>query len=75
MYGLSPNGDRQSTGVRIKMSFDDVPLSETSVTLKLAEIQKRCSELISDPELEIGGLALEDPISVELDKNFPYGRG
>ena len=57
------------------MSFDDVPLSESSVTLKLAEIQKRCSELIKDPEFEFGDLALEDPSSFELDKNFPYSRG
>jgi hypothetical protein len=60
---------------RTKMSFDDVPLSESSVTLKLAEIQKRCSELIKDPEFECGGLALEDPSSFESDKNFPYSRG
>jgi len=60
---------------RIKMSFDDVPLSESSVTLKLAEIQKRCSELIADPESDIGGLTLEDPSSFEIDKNFPYSRG
>jgi hypothetical protein len=58
---------------RTKMSFDDVPLSESSVTLKLAEIQKRCSDLIKDPEFE--GLALEDSSSFESDKNFPYSRG
>jgi len=57
------------------MSFDDVPLSESSVTLKLAEIQKRCSDLINDPELESGGLTLEDPSCIELDKNSPYSRG
>jgi hypothetical protein len=58
-----------------KMSFDDVPLSESSVTLKLAEIQKRCSDLISDPETEIGALSLEDPSGIEFDKNYPYSRG
>jgi len=60
---------------RTRMSLDDVPLSESSVTLKLAEIQKRCSELIKDPEIEFAGLELEDPSSLEFDKNFPYSRG
>jgi len=58
-----------------KMSFDEVPLSESSVTLKLSEIQKRCSDLLNDPESEIGGLTLEEPSSIEFDKNCPYSRG
>jgi hypothetical protein len=28
----------------------DTPLSESSVSLKLEEIQRRCSELINEPE-------------------------
>jgi len=36
----------------------DTPISESNVSLRLAEIQKRCSELMEEPEgLE---LSLED---------------
>ena len=39
--------------------FNDVPLSESNVTLKLADIQKRCSALMAEPDaLE---LSLEEP--------------
>ena len=37
----------------------DTPLSESSVSLKLEEIQRRCSELISQPE-SLLELSLED---------------
>lgn len=53
--------------------FDDVPLSQSNVSLKLAEIQKKCSQLIDDPDY-LGGLSLEDP-AVEPDNNNPYSRG
>ena len=52
--------------------FKDVPLSESNVSLKLADIQKRCSELLREPDsLE---LTLEDPPPV-LDSGNPYNRG
>ena len=53
--------------------FRDIPLSESQVSLKLAEIQKRCSELLeeSDDSLE---LSLEEPIS-RPDDNNPYNHG
>ncbi len=52
--------------------FKDVPLSESNVSLKLADIQKRCSELLEQPDaLE---LTLEEP-GLELDFNNPYTRG
>ena len=52
--------------------FKDVPLSESNVSLKLADIQKRCSELLEQPDtLE---LTLEEP-GLELDFNNPYKRG
>lgn len=54
-------------------NFDGVPLSESSVSLKLADIQKRCSEFLRDPD-ELGGLSLEDPIPATDDTN-PYDRG
>jgi hypothetical protein len=57
----------------MKKNFDDIPLSQSTVSLKLAEIQKRCSELADDAD-DFGGLSLEDPI-VELDTNNPYNRG
>ena len=57
------------------MSFVDVPLSESSVTLKLSEIQKRCSELMNDSESEFGDLSLVDHHNAEFDRNNPYSRG
>jgi hypothetical protein len=57
----------------MKKDFDDIPLSQSTVSLKLADIQKRCSELVDDAN-DFGGLSLEDPI-VELDTNNPYNRG
>lgn len=50
----------------------DTPLSESSVTLKLELIQRRCQELSDEPEglLE---LALEDAVA-EPEANDPYNR-
>ena len=55
--------------------FTDTPLSQSNVSLKLADIQKRCSQLIAEPD-ELTGLSLEEeePV-VEPDKNNPYNRG
>ncbi len=58
---------------RMKQEFDNIPLAESNVSLKLADIQKRCSELIQHPD-EFGGLSLEDPAD-EADNNNPYNRG
>jgi hypothetical protein len=52
--------------------LEDIPLSQSNVSLKLAEIQKRCSELINEPD-GFGGLSLEDPVT-ERDANNPYSR-
>jgi len=57
----------------MKKDFDDIPLSQSSVSTKLADIQKRYSELIDDAN-DFGGLSLEDPVT-ELDTNNPYNRG
>jgi hypothetical protein len=53
--------------------FNNIPLSESNVSLKLADIQKRCSDLIEDPD-ELGDLSLEEPAG-KPDKNNPYNRG
>jgi len=53
--------------------FNDTPLSESNVSLKLADIQKRCSDLIEGSD-DLGGLSLEEPV-VEPDNNNPYSRG
>ncbi len=57
----------------MKPNWDEVPLSESNVSLKLADIQKRCSQLLNEPH-ELDGLSLEDPVAVE-DQGNPYNRG
>ena len=47
-----------------------LPLSETNVALKLPEIQKRCSELMDEPEA-LTELSLEDPDAI-IDTGDPY---
>ena len=55
-----------------KPALMDKALSESSVTLKLEEIQKRCSELMGDPD-GLVELTLEEAV-VEPDANDPYNR-
>ena len=52
----------------------DTPLSESSVSLKLEEIRRRCSELMDEPDALLE-LSLEDPAAApEGDRGFnPYG--
>jgi hypothetical protein len=47
-----------------------LPLSESNVALKLPEIQKRCSELMEEPEA-LTELSLEDPDAI-IDTGDPY---
>lgn len=50
----------------------DTPLSQSSVTLKLELIQRRCNELMDDPDsLE---LALEEPAAADPHASDPYNR-
>ena len=58
---------------KMDKDFKDIPLSESQVSLKLAEIQRRCSELLkeSGDTLE---LSLEEPIA-RPDDNNPYNHG
>ena len=49
------------------------PLSESSVSLQLEEIQRRCSDLIDEPN-GLSELKLEDAVSDGPDANDPYNR-
>ncbi len=57
----------------MQKDFNKIPLSESNVSLKLADIQRRCTELLqeSGDSLE---LSLEEPV-VRADDNNPYNRG
>lgn len=44
----------------------DTPLSQSNVSLKLSEIQKRCSELMEEPEA-LTELTLEDDAQTPPD--------
>ncbi len=65
------------TGLRVdtkmQKDFNEIPLSESSVSLKLADIQRRCAELIQDTGESLE-LSLEEP-AVQPDNNNPYNRG
>lgn len=50
----------------------EIPLSESNVSLKLEEIQRRCSELMNEPDA-LMELSLEEPVP-ELGSNDPYNR-
>jgi len=52
----------------------DIPLSQSNVTLRLEDIQKRCSQLLAGDD-ELNGLSLEDEQPSEPDNNNPYNRG
>lgn len=52
---------------------NNIPLSESNVSLRLADIQRRCSQLINDSD-ELSGLTLEEPLA-SADENNPYNRG
>jgi len=49
------------------------PLSESSVSLKLEEIQRRCSELMDEPNALLE-LTLEEPPVADPYSNDPYNR-
>ena len=55
------------------MDVANTPLSESNVSLKLAEIQLRCWELLEDSDNELG-LTLEDAVPAR-DSCNPYDRG
>jgi len=53
-----------------KVSEMDTSSAETSVSLKLEEIKRRCSELMDEPD-SLSGLTLEDA-SADHGVNDPY---
>lgn len=56
----------------IEIDATEAPLSESNVSLKLAEIQMRCWELLDDDgSIE---LTLEEPVR-RKDEFNPYDRG
>jgi len=70
---LSRFGDRLEKK-NMDKKLMETPLSQSSVSLKLEEIQKRCSELMEEPD-GLLGLSLEEPGPETLgDGAFnPYG--
>jgi len=59
---------------KMDKDFDDIPLSQSNVSLRLADIQKRCSQLLDEPG-ELTGLSLEEEPTVEPENSNPYNRG
>lgn len=57
----------------MEKDFNDIPLSESNVSLKLADIQRRCSELLLDTGEPLE-LSLEEP-SAPPEGSNPYDRG
>jgi hypothetical protein len=58
----------------MQKDFNNIPLSESNVSLRLADIQKRCTELLEETGDELE-LALEEPVLAVDDSNNPYNRG
>lgn len=58
---------------KMRKDFKDIPLADSNVSLKLADIQRRCSELLLDSGDELE-LTLEEPIATP-DSGNPYDRG
>jgi hypothetical protein len=58
---------------KMQEEFNDIPLAESNVSLKLADIQRRCAELLQDSGDELE-LTLEEPL-LPQDGCNPYERG
>ena len=64
---------------KMEKDFNDTPLSQSNVSLRLADIQKRCSQLLDGSD-NGAGLSLEEPVasapikSQGSDHN-PYDKG
>jgi hypothetical protein len=58
---------------KMQKDFNDIPLAESNVSLRLADIQRRCSELLLDSG-EALELTLEEPVAIP-DSGNPYDRG
>ncbi|MDH3266258.1 MAG: hypothetical protein OEM25_04765 [Gammaproteobacteria bacterium] len=51
----------------------ETPLSQSNVSLKLEEIQRRCNELMDEPGALLE-LTLEEPALTDPQSNDPYNR-
>ena len=51
----------------------ETPLSQSNVSLKLEEIQRRCNELMDEPG-SLLELSLEEPLAADPRSNDPYNR-
>jgi hypothetical protein len=69
---LSQYSDIGSGPASMDTKLMETPLSQSSVTLKLEEIQKRCSELMEEPDA-LSDLTLEEPVA-DPRSNDPYNR-
>jgi len=69
---LSPYSDRGLTKPSMDAKVMETPLSESSVSLKLEEIQKRCNELMDEPEALLE-LSIEEPVT-DPRSSDPYNR-
>ena len=56
---------------KMEKEIKDIPLSESSVSMKLADIQRRCAELLDSDGLE---LSLEEP-AMSVEGSNPYDLG
>ena len=70
---LSQYGDRCKNPVSMDTKDMETPLSQSSVSLNLEKIQKRCNELMDEPEALLE-LSLEEPVAANPGSNDPYNR-
>jgi len=74
--GLSPIADSATRKTEMDWEIKDEPLSASNVTLRLAEIQKRCSDLLSEPdsldELTLEGEEGQDTAALGHNGFNPY---
>ena len=74
--GLSLFADSKGRKTELDWDFKDEPLSASNVSLRLAEIQKRCSDLLTEPdgldELQLEG---EETAPGDVDGFNPYNHG
>lgn len=58
----------------METEYKDVPLAESNVSLKLAEIQKRCTDLLQEPDtLEL--TLEEEALTIVPEGADPYNSG
>jgi hypothetical protein len=68
---LSHYGDRQQGPKGMDKKVMETPLSKSSVSLNLEMIQKRCSELMDEPDAMLE-LAIDEPASEDSRSSDPY---